>query len=416
MASSKPKWLVAGGMGCVGRNLVKYLLDNELASEVRVADKRAPFMAFLSADHKAAIEHPLVNVVQADVSDDEHLDRVFAPPCSGGAGFDVVVNCAAETAHGKSDEIYQKMVDGAAKLAAGAAASGTCKRFVHLSTAQVYRGDSAKAPAREDAALAPWTTQAAYMLRSEEAVRSVAGLPWVILRPATVWGPGDVAGLMPRVVVAASYVGMGRAKMELLWSGDLKAATVHVYDVVRAVYFVTRSKVEPGRVFNLADGGGTDQAALVGVLGRLFGIETGFYGSVMSNLARLKMDTVVNEANEQHLAPWLGLLRAHGIKNTPLSPFLHKQLLQHHHLHVDGSGLEAAGFKYAVPALTDDGLREVVQQGIAQGIFPVSGGGRWGGGGRWVMRPGDESSRFAIRANPPPTPLRPVQPVLAGAQ
>lgn len=39
------------------------------------------------------------------------------------------------------------------------------------------------------------------------------------------------------------------------------------------------------------------------------------------------MDTVVNEANEQHLAPWLGLLKQHGIKNTPLSPFLHKQLL-----------------------------------------------------------------------------------------
>ena len=42
---------------------------------------------------------------------------------------------------------------------------------------------------------------------------------------------------------------------------------------------------------------------------------------------QMKMDTVVNEANEQHLAPWLGMLKQHGIKNTPLSPFLHKQLL-----------------------------------------------------------------------------------------
>lgn len=125
-------------------------------------------------------------------------------------------------------------------------------------------------------------------------------------------------------------------------------------------------------VFNLADKGDTDQGKLAGVLGRLFGIPTGFYGSVMSNLARLKMDTVVNEANEQHLAPWLGLLKQHGIKNTPLSPFLHKQLLQHHHLFVDGSAIEAAGFKYAMPELTDEGLREVVQQHIVQGIFPVS--------------------------------------------
>lgn len=45
--STKPKWLIAGGMGMIGRNLVKYLLDNNLASDIRVADKKAPFMAFL---------------------------------------------------------------------------------------------------------------------------------------------------------------------------------------------------------------------------------------------------------------------------------------------------------------------------------------------------------------------------------
>ena len=45
--SAKPKWLLAGGMGMVGRNLIKYLIDNNLASDIRVADKKAPFMAFL---------------------------------------------------------------------------------------------------------------------------------------------------------------------------------------------------------------------------------------------------------------------------------------------------------------------------------------------------------------------------------
>jgi len=82
------------------------------------------------------------------------------------------------------------------------------------------------------------------------------------------------------------------------------------------------------------------------------------------------MDTVVKEANEQHMAPWLGLLKQHAIKNTPLSPFLHKQLLMHNHLFVDGTGIEAAGFKYAVPEMTEETLREAVQLLIAQGIFP----------------------------------------------
>ena len=48
-------------------------------------------------------------------------------------------------------------------------------------------------------------------------------------------------------------------------------------------------------MFNLADGGYTDQAALNGALGRLFGIRTGFHGNMLSNLARLRMEEVVRE-------------------------------------------------------------------------------------------------------------------------
>lgn len=41
-----------------------------------------------------------------------------AEPRSGGY-FDYVVNCAAETAHGKAPAFYEKMVTIAAKLGAG---------------------------------------------------------------------------------------------------------------------------------------------------------------------------------------------------------------------------------------------------------------------------------------------------------
>ena len=142
--ATKPRWLIAGGMGMVGRNVVKYLIDNNLASDIRIADKRAPFMAFLkcdyddaaaaelpcmtrrsaricepwrrsvervgapcspaaarrctrsftpcrhcrhplrSADHRAAIENPIVEVVQADLADDDHLDKVLGAWRGGG--------------------------------------------------------------------------------------------------------------------------------------------------------------------------------------------------------------------------------------------------------------------------------------------------------------------------------------------
>jgi hypothetical protein len=87
-------------------------------------------------------------------------------------------------------------------------------------------------------------------------------------------------------------------------------------------------------------------------------------------MAALRLDAVVDAANENHLSPWLMMLKKHGIANTPLSPYLHKSLLAHNHLSVDGSAIEAIGFKYAVPELTAEGLREPVLQAIAQKIFP----------------------------------------------
>ena len=56
MDPSKPRYLVLGGVGFIGRNLVHYLVENNLASKIRVVDKVLPATAFLSAAHKAAFD------------------------------------------------------------------------------------------------------------------------------------------------------------------------------------------------------------------------------------------------------------------------------------------------------------------------------------------------------------------------
>lgn len=89
-----------------------------------------------------------------------------------------------------------------------------------------------------------------------------------------------------RVVVASTYTRID-GKMDLMWSGDLNINTVHVFDVVRAVYFAAK-KLDAGTTWNLADSGKTTQALLSGVFASLFSIETNFLGSMMSNMAAVR--------------------------------------------------------------------------------------------------------------------------------
>jgi nucleoside-diphosphate-sugar epimerase len=160
-------------------------------------------MAFLSPDYKAAlIGNPVVECVQADISDDGMCDDAFREARSGGS-FDFVVHAAMETTLGKRDEFYAKGVDGAVKAATRAAAAG-CRSFVFLSTAQVYKPSTACVA--EDGKQGPWTAVAEASARAEAALAGVAGLRLIVLRPALVYGPGDfTTGLMPRAVVAAAY-------------------------------------------------------------------------------------------------------------------------------------------------------------------------------------------------------------------
>lgn len=59
------------------------------------------------------------------------------------------------------------------------------KRYIEVSTAFVYKSQ-AKTPASESAELQPWTLQAKFKLEAEEAIRQLAGLDAVFVRPAVV--------------------------------------------------------------------------------------------------------------------------------------------------------------------------------------------------------------------------------------
>jgi hypothetical protein len=163
-------------------------------------------------------------------------------------------------------------------------------------------------------------------------------------------------------------------EMKWLWTKDLRTNTVHIDDVTRALWDVALwySSGKSGwdanamgavPTFNIVDNGATTQGVMAELIGQIFGIKTGFQGSLISTFARLNMDSVVDDVNDELLGPWADLLADAGITRPgPLTPFMEKELLKDTDLSMDGSRLEkVVGFRYGNPKITKELLEEVIE-------------------------------------------------------
>ncbi|KAJ1564669.1 hypothetical protein HK096_006860 [Nowakowskiella sp. JEL0078] len=85
----------------------------------------------------------------------------------------------------------------------------------------------------------------------------------------------------------------------------------------------------------------------------------------------MNLESVTEEANDSHLQSWSDLCKAGGVSNTPLTPYLDKELLKENPFSVDGTKIESAGFTYEIPTVTLDSLKLVIDEYIAIGIWPL---------------------------------------------
>jgi nucleoside-diphosphate-sugar epimerase len=361
-------FVILGGCGFIGRNLVTKLASTDgVALPVVVADKVLPDLAHLSADELALYkDEGKVKFIQANLSSEASVKRVFDGLPSGA----VVVNAGGETKYSQADAVYAESVVKATSACAKAAAGASVAKFIELSTAQVY--DSSKKPSDESGKTKPWTGLAKAKLAAEAEVTS-SGVPYTILRLAVVYGRGDVTGLMPRVLCAATYTQADAGTMDFLWDGDQRMNTVHVDDVVGAILHagITAVDATAGKIFNLADKSDTSQGSVNKLLEEIFGIKTGFLGNMKSKAATaVAMKTVAAQANDKHMEPWSTLCKDKGITSTHLTPFLDEELLYNNSLAANGAAIEATGFAYSKPQLTKDELVSSIDYAESIGAFP----------------------------------------------
>jgi hypothetical protein len=315
------------------------------------------------------------------------MSRIFEHPDGKDAQYDYVFNLGGQTAWSRTPEEYRLQSYQLSVTLAKEAARRGVRVFVEASTGMVYSPE--RKPRTEQDKLKPWLKLAKAKLEAEQELARLPGLNLVILRLAHVYGPYDTGFIAKALCLARVYQAQDK-ELKWLWTEDLRINTVHVTDAVRAFWTAAKwretnktisdntggaplsrrptlsSKGDDppsGNVpiFNIVDRGQTCQGTLADVVSKVFKIKTGFQGSIISQFAKLNLENVVDDLNEDVLQPWADMLEDKK-RTSPLSPFLEKELLKDTDLSLDGSLFEqTVGFKYENPdGLTVERVKEMV--------------------------------------------------------
>jgi nucleoside-diphosphate-sugar epimerase len=354
------------GCGFIGRHLVTYLVENELAALIRIVDKTMPCLAYLNERQKRSFE--CVEFVSANLLNGSSCQNAYKQ--DDGGVWDLVFNCAGETKLAQAQEVYEEGIYKLSVNCAEAAVANRSGRFVELSTGCVCSNEST--PQIESCPIEPWNMAGKFKAAIEEKLKTIEGLNHTILRLPMVYGIGDRRGLTPRIIIASLYKDL-KTNMKLLWTPSMKINTVHVSDVVAAMWQLGNDPAAAGEIVNIVDDSQSTQGSITDVLCEIFKITADYWGVTLSNLAKWDYTGAVEEINEAHLAPWAKICAVNSILNTPLSPYLDKEFLYYKHLNLSNEKLKSVfGYSLLVPILTRQRIEEIINDFIEQKLFPAA--------------------------------------------
>jgi len=235
---SRPQVLVTGASGFLGRRLCQVLVDNGYPIRVLLRHR----------SDQSAFEALGADIRWGDVRDAASLKNAI---CGAGA---VVHAAAAQT--GDREAFEQTTVKGTENVFNLCRECGV-RRLVYISSMSVYQLSGLKPGSllTEDAPLETdpgargaytWSKAAAERI-AREAMERPGAVPAVILRPATVYGPGGPV-FSPLAGISLSdkvFVILGRGRMRLPF--------VYIDNLVDAIVLSLEKENAAGRIFNVID-------------------------------------------------------------------------------------------------------------------------------------------------------------------
>jgi nucleoside-diphosphate-sugar epimerase len=268
---SEPFALVTGTTGFIAARLVPALLADGF--RVRATGRRAR-----PADLPADVEYQPAELVTDDLAD----------LC---AGVTHVFHLAgASSSKSNQEEMERNNIDATARLL-DAAGRGPVERFVHMSSTSIYGEEKQlPLPVRED--VEPNASRgygkAKWGAEQEVWARSRQGMPVVVLRPVTVYGPGATKLLASAILDTAIERAAGLPRLAVA-TEPMEQRLVHVDDLIAATIHLARSPEAVGRAFNVVDGIYPSSHEVAGVLAGCFGMEVEVGGGGLDEDRRRKV-------------------------------------------------------------------------------------------------------------------------------
>jgi len=243
------KLLVAGGAGFIGSNFIHFMLRSYPDIQITNLDKltyagNLDNHSFVEKDPSLSSRYEFV---KGDISDRELVDRLLAK------GFDALINFAAESHVDRSIEdasIFIKTnVLGTQVLLDGVKRYKT-KRFIQISTDEVYGSLGAKGKFTEESPLKPNSPYAASKTSADLMCRAyfkTFQLPIIITRCSNNYGPYQFPEkIIPLFITNA----LEDLPLPLYGDGLNVRDWIHVGDHCRAIDLVLR-KGREGEVYNI---------------------------------------------------------------------------------------------------------------------------------------------------------------------
>jgi len=274
---SEPLALVTGTTGFIGARLVPAL--TAAGWRVRATGRRGR-----PDDLPADVEYR-----PADLAGGE--PGSLAELCSGVTH--VFHLAGASSSKSSQEEMERDNADATEALlgAAVAGSGGRLQRFVHMSSTSVYgEEEQLPTPVREDVEPSPSRGYGKAKWAAEQHVweHGRQGVPVVVLRPVTVYGPGAIKLLASAILDAAIERAAGLPRLAVA-TEPMEQRLVHVDDLVAACVHLGQAPDAVGRAFNVVDGLYPSSHDVGSVLASCFGMELEVGGEGLDEERRRKV-------------------------------------------------------------------------------------------------------------------------------